>query len=450
MEADPDPYPSVFNHLILLQGEPVFSYQALTILLLLALLFMITSALMSGSEVAFFSLSQSDLTAQDTEKHPSTKKILNLLDKPHLLLSTILVTNTFVNLGTTIVFGLIIELLIDTSSILWWIPVLINVVFVTGLIVLFGEITPKVYATANTLKIAQMMAGPMLILRTLWYPFSYLLANSTRVIEKRMANQKGNNIASIDDFDTAIDLTMQDSASAQDKNILMGIVKFSHTNVTQIMCPRVDMVTISEDSPLSALIEAVKINAYSRIPVYRQNEDQIIGIVHTKDLLEFLDKNEDHHWQKAIRPVFFVPENKKIDDLLLDFRTKRVHMAIVVDEYGGTMGLVTLEDIMEEIVGDIRDEFDDEKEDIPYHKIDDKNYIFEGKVFINDFCKILSIKKEELLGESEGSDTLAGMVIEKVGRIPKSKEEFHIGDIKLTIVKATMRKIEQVKVTLKN
>lgn len=402
---------------------------------------------MSGSEVAFFSLKQADLTSGERESSGSTANILKLLERPDLLLSTILIVNTFVNLATVIVcnnFILDNLLPLDMPE---WSSYLIRTVLVTFLLVLFGEVAPKVYASANNYELAVFMARPMLLLRTGFRPLSFFMAQSTYYFERQIEKQNSSSVSS-SDLGKAIDLTINENTkfAKQDVNILKGIVNFGNKTVTQIMCPRVDVVAVEYAASYHQLLKVIRENGYSRMPVYDEDLDTIKGILYSKDLLEHLDKPNEFEWTSLLRQGFFVPENKKIDDLLQEFRQKRTHLAIVVDEYGGTVGLVSLEDVMEEIVGDIKDELDDE---VPqFDKINDSTYIFDGKTPLAEVDKIMGVEEEFLDEISEEVDTLAGLVLELYGRIPRVREVIKLPEhpFELTIMQATKRRVERIKV----
>lgn len=436
------------------EPEPLFlllsSFDWLTTVnLLLLLLLLICSALVSGTEVAFFSISQTELDElSSNSKEENT--VVKLLDDPKKLLGTILITNNFINILIVLLFANIGKVLftgLDYELDFYFFNVsvlfLIEIVLVTFLILLFGEVLPKVYASRKSLQFAEMMAKPIQVLNTLLTPLSFPLIKLTSVIENRLGNK--NNNLSVERLSQALELTSDDATTKEEQKILEGIVSFGNTETVQIMKPRTDVCAISEDASYEEVLQMILKNGYSRNPVYRENMDTIVGVLYAKDLLEHLNK-KTFKWQNLLREAFFVPENKKLDDLLIEFQEKKKHLAIVVDEYGGTSGIVTLEDVIEEIVGDINDEFDDE--DLIYSKLDENNYIFEGKITIKDFCRVLDDEDEEKFEEAKGeSETLAGFLLEVSGKFPKKGEKINFSNYTFTIEALAKKRIKQVKVT---
>ncbi len=428
---DPDPEPLF----ILLAIPETMEIIEMVVLLLL----LITSALISGTEVAFFSLSQTDLDKL-SEESKGESLIVKLLEKPKKLLATILITNNFINILIVLLFAdLDFFGHIENTTLRFF----IEVVMVTSLILLFGEVLPKVYASRRSLRFSGFMSRPIKVLNVLFTPLSYLLTNLTGVIEKRLGN--GNSNFSVETLSQALELTSDDATTKDEQKILEGIVSFGSTETVQIMKPRIDIFALSDDEPYEEVLKKILKNGYSRNPVYHDSIDNIIGVLYAKDLLAHLNK-KSFKWQKLLREPFFVPENKKLDDLLDDFREKKNHLAIVVDEYGGTSGIVTLEDVIEEIVGDINDEFDDD--DLAYSKIDANNYIFDGKITIKDFCKILDDEDEEKFEEEKGeSETIAGFILEVSGKFPKIGEKIKFDNYTFTIEALDRKRIKQLKVT---
>ncbi len=429
---DPEP-------IFLLLYLPIQWQLILQIVVLLLLLF--GSALISGAEIAFFSISKAQLENAKKNKLKNIDDIAELLEAPKKLLATILIANNFVNILFIIIFSSFGEIVFKsiTSPILKF---LVEVVLVTFLILLFGEVLPKVYANRKALKFASFMAKPIRFFKTIFSFLSIPLMKLTTLIEHKL-NKKQSDI-SVETLGEALKLASKDT-SDEEKKILEGIVTFGNTETIQVMCPRIDVFAISNEEEYENVLKKIIKSGHSRIPVYKENIDSIIGILYTKDLLPHLSKKK-LNWQKLLREAIFVPENKKLDDLLLEFKSKKVHMAIVVDEYGGTSGVVTLEDIIEEIVGDINDEFDDN--DIAYSKLDDKNYIFDAKISLKDFFKILDFNEsdyENYIGEAE---TLAGFILEISGKFPKKNEIIKVKKITFTIESLDKRRIKQVKVTL--
>jgi gliding motility-associated protein GldE len=410
---------------------------------------------MSGSEVAFFSLSPKDVSELRKENDESSTRILRLLKRPGYLLSTILIGNNLVNVGIIICsFYLTSKVLLDSNTnydILGLaingdiLNFFLNVVFVTFILVLFGEVIPKVYATQYNIRLARFMSGPLLLLRKGFWPLSTVLVSSTRLIEKRL--KKSGADISIEELDKAIDLTTDDEATKQEIKMLKGVVKFGNLTVRQIMRSRVDIIGVELSTPFLELMEVVKSSGYSRIPIYEEDLDHIKGILYVKDLLGHLDAGPDFVWQDLIRESFYVPESKKIDDLFRDIQEKRVHMAIVVDEYGGTEGLITLEDIVEEVVGEIKDEFDDIIE-LSYQKIDDHNFIFEGKALINDVCKIMGLEQDTFDAVKGEADSVGGLVLEIGGRIPTRDDEVSFEQYSFKVLQVGNNRIERVKVSV--
>ncbi|TXD46325.1 gliding motility-associated protein GldE [Polaribacter sp. IC073] len=438
---DPDPE----NLFILLA-----SFDFITVLngiVLIALL--VSSALISGSEIAFFSLNQTDIN-ELSNNGKEENIVVNLLDRPRRLLATILITNNFINILIVLLFASLAETLFGNFNLtldlhFFALPVrfVLEIILVTFLILLFGEVLPKVYASRNALPFAKKMSKFIHAVNILLTPFSMPLISITKWIEKKFGNKARN--FSVETLSQALELTSQGATSKDEQKILQGIVNFGNTETVQIMKPRIDIFAISDDESYEEVLNKILIKGYSRNPVYKENIDNITGVLYAKDLLAHLDK-KSFKWQTLLREPFFVPENKKLDDLLVDFRAKKNHLAIVVDEYGGTSGLVTLEDVIEEIVGDINDEFDDE--DLSYSRIDHNNYIFEGKTSIKDFCRVLDDEDEDIFEEEKGeSETLAGFILEISGKFPKRGEKIIFKNYTFTIEALDKKRIKQVKAT---
>lgn len=405
---------------------------------------LICSAFVSGAEVAFFSLNPDDVETLKSTQSRSSKLALDLLQRPKKLLATILIANNMVNIAIVIISSLLISRMFDFGD-KAWLEFLIQVVAVTFIILLLGEVTPKVYATRYGIKMANIMALPLFVLEKLFSPLSFALINSTNFIEKRFKS-KGHDI-SVDAISHAIEITNEKDASEEEKKILKGIVRFGSIEVKQIMKPRLNVVAFEIETNFKDLLYRIIEAGFSRVPIYRETFDNVEGILFIKDLLPYINEKEDFEWQKLIRPPFFVPENKKIDDLLKEFQYKKIHMAIVVDEYGGSSGIITLEDIIEEIVGEINDEFDDD--DIQYSKLDDHNYVFDGKTLLNDMYRILNIDGAEFDKARGEADTLAGFIIETQGKIPAKNDIIAFENYTFKIEAADKRKIKTVKVSIK-
>ncbi|WP_299672410.1 gliding motility-associated protein GldE [uncultured Polaribacter sp.] len=414
---------------------------------LIALL--ISSALISGSEIAFFSLNQTDLN-ELSNNGKEENIVVTLLERPRKLLATILITNNFINILIVLIFASLAETLFGNfkyqlNLYLFTVSIrfIVEIIVITFLILLFGEVLPKVYASRNALSFSKKMAKFIHSVNIFLTPFSMPLISITKWIEKKFGNKASN--FSVETLSQALELTSQGATSKDEQKILEGIVNFGNTETVQIMKPRIDIFAISDDESYEEILDKISNKGYSRNPVYHENIDNIIGVLYAKDLLAHLNKKV-FKWQNLLREPFFVPENKKLDDLLGDFRAKKNHLAIVVDEYGGTSGLVTLEDVIEEIVGDINDEFDDD--DLSYSKIDENNYIFDGKTTIKDFCKVLDDEDEEIFEEEKGeSETLAGFILEISGKFPKKGEKISFKNYTFTIEALDKKRIKQVKAT---
>ncbi|TSJ41965.1 gliding motility-associated protein GldE [Fluviicola chungangensis] len=405
------------------------------------------SALISASEVAFFALGPTEKKNLGEEQSRSSQAILKLLSKPKDLLAAILITNNFVNVCIVILSTEVIDQFFPDSNKPNTIRFLIEVVGITTFLLLLGEVAPKLYASRNPLSTARFMANPITIINIL-PPFSWLrwlLVNGTNMINRR-AKKRGINL-SADDLEHALALTKEDTDNEDEHRILEGIIKFGNTEVKQIMKSRLDIVTISNEASFQEVLDVVLDAGYSRIPIHETTFDNVTGILYIKDLLPFIN-TESFDWKSLLRKPYFIPENKKIDDLLKEFQDMKMHMAIVVDEYGGANGLVTLEDVLEEIVGDITDEFDDD--DLIYTKIDDSTYLFEGRTSLVDFYKVLDIDGrdfEQIKGES---DTIGGFIIEQAGRILRNNEYIRCGSIKLVVESSDKRRIKMIKTIQEN
>lgn len=381
-----------------------------------------------------------------TKQQSGYKRIVDLLEEPKTLLASLLIANSFVNIAIIIISNFVIDGLIQFDGQLWWLEFVIKVLAVTFLLVLFGEVMPKVMATQNNIRFAKD-AGPLVeTISFLFKGISERLVTTSDYIEKRLS-KKTSSSYSLEELDHAIDITTENEASQKEKNILKGIVKFSNITARQVMKARLDVSGIEYSMSFRNLIKTVEELHYSRLPVYKEDLDEVVGMIHTKDLLPYLDKSDDFEWHNLIRPPYFIHEQKMIEDLLQEFQAKRIHFAVVVDEFGGTSGIVTLEDIMEEIIGDIRDEFDEE--DIAFTKIDEFNYIFDGKVMIHDVCRIMELPMEtfdEVRGESE---SLAGLVLELAGEIPSVTEVISSGDFEFTVLEVEKNRLQKIKASIK-
>ncbi|PKR79910.1 gliding motility-associated protein GldE [Brumimicrobium salinarum] len=418
------------------------------IALLVLVVLLISSALISGSEVAFFSLSPEEKQEIHDQNEPYTETANRLLNNPKSLLAIILITNNFVNVAIVILSSYIFDQVYPENLSIEGIDYLRNTIEVAGItfvLLLIGEVVPKVYANRNSLQLVKIMSNPLRLFEKL-PPFSWLknfLVNGTEIILKYARKRQID--VSTDDLENAIALTREESSTADEQRILEGIVNFGNTDVKQVMRSRVDTVAVNEDLDFDELNDIILSSGYSRIPVFKDTFDQVTGILFVKDLLGHLNAPNTFKWQEIIRQPFFVPENKKIDDLLQEFREKKMHMAVVVDEYGGSSGVVTLEDVLEEIIGEITDEFDDE--DIVYTKVDESTYLFEGKTSLVDMYKVLDIDGksfEEVKGES---DSIGGFLIEHAGKILKNNEHYTFENYKFVVESSDKKRIKMVKVS---
>ncbi len=408
-------------------------------------LLVICSAIISSSENAFFSLSKLQIEELMEDQTRSSKYIGYLTNHPKHLLATILISNTFINIAIVMVSTIIIGMVFNfTSS-----PIIgffIEIVLVTFILVLFGEVMPKIYATQNNVRVSKFVAIPMFTLSKVLKPFVIILVKSTSIIDKRVT--KKGHILSVDELTHAIDITNEEETPKEEKIILKSIVNFGNTNVRQIMRQRPDVTAIKSDTPFKQLLLKINDWGYSRVPVFTNNLDNIIGVLYIKDLLPHMNNNDDFNWLTLIRKPYFVPESKKIDDLLKEFQSKRVHLAVVVDEFGGTQGLVTMEDILEEIFGEINDEFDEDE--VFYSRLNDYTYVFEAKISINDMCKFMEVDSNIFDDAKEDAETLGGMLLELQEEMPKKGDEIFYEDFKFVIESADKRRIKRVKVELLN
>lgn len=414
-------------------------YVVIDSVVLLVLLFL--SAMISGTEVAFFSLSKASLDALEKEKQSSGKLVFQLLDNPKKLLATILITNNFINILIVLLFSVLGEIFF--AGLEQRIRFLIEVVLITFLILLFGEVLPKVYATRNSLGFSLFMSRPITALNKLLSPLTSILTGLTGVVESRLGKKNTN--LSLETLSQALELTSDDATTKDEKNILEGIVAFGSTETVQVMKPRIDIFAISDELPFKEMLSKIIENGFSRNPVYHESIDEVIGVLYARDLLPHITKS-DFNWQTLIRAPFFVPENKKLDDLLAEFQEKKNHLAVVVDEYGGTSGIVTLEDVIEEIVGEISDEFD--TDDLVYSKIDASNYVFDGKTALKDLYKVLDIDAEVFEPHKGESETIAGFILEIMGRFPRLDEKITFESFVFSIEAVDRKRVKRVKVTL--
>jgi len=450
-----DPEPGHLLHFILLLDvPPELPLLAIGLRIVVFWALLVVSFLVSGAEVAFFSLSKPEIEAfRSDENNKTAQRIWHLIKKPahKYLLATILITNNLVNVAAILVANDIISELaaayaLNTSREVLGVVVqpeyLLKIVISTLLLLLFGEIVPKVYAAKNRIRMVKSLALPLYVLKRLLAPLSMALIRFSHFIESRI--QLKDETTSLEDLKHAIDLATNDIELKDEKEILKGIVNFSNIPVKSIMRARVDVIAIEVNTPLSEIIEIINEHSFSRMPVYEENLDEVLGILHIKDLLPYLrDGLESVNLRDLIREAYFVPESKKIDALLEDFKSRRLHMAIVVDEFGGTAGIVTLEDVIEEIFGEISDEFD--SEDWVYTKLSDNTYIFEGRIALNDVKKILDLDENEFEDARGDSDTLGGLILELAGKIPRRGDVIHYHNYDLHVESVSKNRIMMVK-----
>ena len=430
-----DPEPS-FQFLATIDTHLLFGFTAIFVLLF-------CSALVSAAEVAYFSLTPKDLD-ECSRSHPSKAAIISLLlEKPKKLLATLLVANNFINIGVVILFSFIGNTLFEAiaSPLLKFI---VEVIVVTFLILLFGEVLPKIYASRNNIKFAKFFAYPLSVLDKLLSPISTPMRSLTIYLHEKLGSKQKSNF-SVDQLSQALELTSSEDTSNEEQKILEGIVSFGNTDTKQVMSPRIDIFALEMDETFEEILPKIIEKGFSRIPVYTDNIDHIEGVLFVKDLIPHID-NKDFDWKALIREPFFVPENKKLDNLLKDFQSMKSHLAIVVDEYGGTSGLVSLEDIIEEIVGDISDEFD--VDNVNFSQIDDKNFIFEGKINLKDFYRIIDVDEDLFEIRKGEAETLAGFLLEILGNFPKKGQKINFEKCRFTIETVDKKRIKQIKVTI--
>ena len=432
---DPDPL-SFLPYYVSIYGALVLKVGILVLMLL-------CSALISGAEVAFFGLSATDINEIQERKTTRGNIVVKLLERPKKLLATILIANNAINIGTVLLFNTIGNTIFANVT-TDWLRFLLEVIVITFLILMFGEILPKVYANRNRVSFSQFMAYPLKVLDFIFSPLSLPMRSGTIFLYDKLGKQKSN--LSVDHLSQALELTSEGDTTKEEQKILEGIVSFGNTDTKQVMRPRIDIFALGEEMKFPEVISEIKKNGYSRIPVFSENMDNVLGVLYVKDLLPYIDR-KTFNWISLIREPYFVPENKKLDDLLMEFQEMKNHLAVVVDEYGGTSGIVTLEDIIEEIVGDISDEFDDE--DLVYSKLDDFNYIFDGKTALKDFYRVVKIKNEDDFEERKGeSETIAGFVLEIAGSFPKKGEKILFKEYQFLVESLDKKRLKQIKITL--
>lgn len=418
------------------------STEVTTVLVILLLLLLCLSFCVAGAEIAFFSLTYKDINYLKTRNQPPYKRIVSLLENPKALLASMLIANSLTNIGIIVLTNFIIDAYLPLHN--FWLQFGVKVLVLTTIILLIAEILPKVFATQNNIRFAKDVSWIIEGVYLLFNRIGRGLVRFSDSIERRLGQKT--NAASLEELNQAIDLTTSDEATEDEKNILKGIIKFGNITVKQVMKTRLDVSGIDYTMNFSDLKKKVEELHYSRLPVYNETLDEIKGIIHTKDLLPYLDEADQFDWHSVIRPPYFIHEQKMVEDLLQEFRQKRVHFAMVVDEFGGTSGIITLEDIVEEIIGDIRDEFDEEENDSK--KIDDLNYIFEGKTMLNDVCKEMNLQSDTFDKVKGESDSLAGLILEVAGEIPIVNQVVQCGDFDFTVLEIDKNRINKVKVTI--
>ena len=416
----------------------------LSIKVILLVLLLITSGLISGSEVAFFSLTKEQLDSKSEKKSRQMHIIQKMLQNPKRLLATILITNNFINIAIVLLFASFGEDLFNQIE-NPLIVLLIEIGVITFLILFFGEILPKVYANRNAMIFSQAIAFPVYIIdRYFLFFLTIPLSRITRFMESRLGQK--NSEFSIDKLSQALDLTSEEETTKEEQKILQGIVNFGNIETKQVMCPRIDVFALSVDMDMETIVPLILENGFSRVPVYTDNLDSVVGILYTKDLLPHIDQSS-FKWEKLLKPVFYVPENKKLDDLLKEFQQKKIHLAVVVDEYGGTSGVITLEDVIEEIVGDISDEFDDDE--LIYSKLDDFTFIFDAKTNLKDFYKVIDLEEEGIFERSKGeSESIAGFVLEIAQALPKVGQVIKFEGYQFVIESVDRKRIKRIKIIL--
>ena len=436
-----DPYPGCFLFILLANSQLPFYLLSGTTLVVLIIL----SALVSGSEVAFFSLSKQQINIFRLSKVKNEQRIYQLIKNPQKLLATILIFNNFINVAIVTLATFVTWRIFGTTSLTG--IIIISLTFITTFaIVFFGEIIPKVYANSNRVTFAKTSVKLMHAVESIFSPLSWFLLSVSNVVEKRIA--KKNYDISKEELHKALEITAEGEATEEEKEILKGIVNFGTLSVKQVMKSRLDITAFDIDLNFHELMDRINKCGFSRIPIFRETIDKIEGILYIKDLLPYLDRDENFKWQPLLRPGYFVPENKKIYSLLKDFQEKRVHISIVVDEYGGTSGLITLEDIIEEIVGEIRDEFD--VDEIAYNKLDENTYVFEGRTSLNDFCKIIG-KDPSIFDKVKGeSESLAGLILELSSKLPRVGEKIEYQGLVFTVVAVDNRRIKRIRIFVKS
>jgi len=430
-----------------LQTHQIIDPQAVTVLVFLLIGFIMLSFIVAGAEVAFFSLTFKELNLLKTKEQPYYKRIIDLLEDPKGLLASLLIANSFANIAIIIISNLLLDnLLRFQPPPAVWVIFTIKIVAVTALLVLFCEVIPKIYANQNNIRFLKNFG---IITEGTYYLFHGMgnsMVKYSDIIEKKLSKRKG--AYSLEELNHAIDITTDNAASEKEKNILKGIVKFGNITVKQVMRTRLDVSGIEYNTSFANLLKLIEELHYSRLPVYKENLDEIVGMINTKDLLPFVHTAGEFDWHTLLRPLTFVHEHKLIDDLLHEFQHKRIHFAVVVDEFGGTSGIVTLEDILEEVIGEIKDEFDEE--DTDFKKLYDHNFIFDGSTMINDVCRLMQLPSNTFDPVKGESDSLAGLVLEIAGEIPQQNQVITSGDFEFIVLEMHKNRLQKIKITIRS
>lgn len=430
----------------LLQIHGIIDPQATTVLVFLLTGFTMLSFAVSGAEVAFFSLTFKDINLLKTKEQSYYKRIVDLLEDPKGLLASLLIANSFSNIAIIIISNILINSILQVQKpMAEWVDFLIKVVAVTCFLVLFCEVLPKIYANHNNIRFLKNFGVITEATYYLFHGMGNWMVKRSDFIERSLSKKSSS--YSLEELDHAIDLTTNNSASEKEKNILKGIVKFGNITVKQIMRTRLDVSGIEYETGLQELLRKTEELHYSRLPVFKEDLDEVVGVLNTKDVLPYINNAGNFDWHSLLRPPYFVHEHKLIEDLLKDFQLKHIHFAIVVDEFGGTSGIVTLEDVMEEIIGDIKDEFDEE--DSGFKKLDEYNYIFEGSTMINDVCRLMELPADTFDRVKGESDSLAGLVLEIAGEIPQQNQVITSGDFEFIVLEIFKNRLQKIKITIK-
>lgn len=438
------------NNILLADHLPflllIINAQATTVLVILILFFLVLSFIVSGSKIAFFSLTDKDINILKTKQDASWKRIVNLMEEPKTLLASLIIANILVNISVIILSNFLIDQVIPLKQDFWFFEFLIKIIIVSFVLILFGEVMPKIWASQNNLQFAFYTSGVTEIIHLLFKRVGSWFVSQSEILEELFGSKKSA-ANSLQELDHAIDLQTNNDASEEEKNILKGIIKFGNITVKQIMKTRLDVSGIEDSISFGELKQKIEELHYSRLPVYKRSLDEITGMIHTKDLISYLNEPDHFDWHTLLRTPYFVHEHKMIKDLLHDFQTNRIHFAVVVDEFGGTSGIVTLEDILEEVIGDIKDEFDDDE--TASNRLEDGAYVFEGRTMINDVCKAMNLPVNTFDQVKGDSDSLAGLILELAGEIPKLNDVITSGDFEFTVLDADSSRVKKVKVLIK-